>query len=58
MPQTEDRLQLQIRRMPIAVIVWDINFQAQEWNPTAERIFGFSAQEALSKNAYDLIMPK
>jgi len=56
--QREEQLQLQIRRMPIAVIVWDINFRAQEWNPTAERIFGFSAQEALSKSAYELIMPK
>jgi len=54
----EEELRARIKRLPVAVIVWDMDFRAQEWNPTAERIFGFSAKEALSKNAYDLIMPK
>ena len=54
----EEELQARLKRLPVAVIVWDMDFRAQEWNPTAERIFGFSAKEALSKNAYDLIMPK
>ena len=54
----EEELQARLKRLPVAVIVWDMDFRAQEWNPTAERIFGFSAKEALSRNAYDLIMPK
>ena len=51
-------LQLQIDRMPIGLMVWDTDFRVQSWNPAAERIFGFTAQEASGKHPYDLIVPK
>jgi len=54
----QEYLQLQIDRMPIGLIVWDTEFQVQSWNPAAEKIFGFTAQEALGKHPYDLIVPK
>jgi PAS domain S-box-containing protein len=56
--QLEEYLQLQVDRMPIGLIVWDTEFRVQSWNPAAERIFGFTAEEALGKHPYDIIVPK
>jgi PAS domain S-box-containing protein len=56
--ESEDRLQLLFRRMPIGLIVWSPDFKALSWNPAAERIFGYSAQEAIGKHPYDLIVSR
>jgi CheY-like chemotaxis protein len=42
--------------MPIGHIVWDLDFRVVTWNPAAERIFGFTAAEALGKIPYDFIV--
>jgi PAS domain S-box-containing protein len=54
----QEYLQLQIDRMPIGSIVWDSEFRVKTWNPSAERMFGFTQQEAFGKHPYDLIVPK
>lgn len=51
------RLELSIERMPLARIVWDEMLRAVEWNPSAERIFGYTAAEARGRSAFDLITP-
>ncbi|MBU2444329.1 MAG: PAS domain S-box protein [Bacteroidetes bacterium] len=56
--QLQEYLQLQIERMPIGLIVWDTEFRVRSWNPATENIFGFTAQEALGKHPYDVIVPK
>ncbi|MBE9512805.1 MAG: PAS domain S-box protein [Chloroflexi bacterium] len=56
--QLQKYLQLQVDRMPIGLIVWDTEFRVQSWNPAAERIFGFTAEEASRKHPHDLIVPK
>jgi len=56
--QLQKHLELQIERMPIGLVFWDLEFQVQSWNPAAENIFGFTAQEALGNHPYDLIVPK
>ncbi len=56
--QTKDLLELQVNRMPIGCIIWDKDFRAISWNPAAEAIFGFSAQEVLGKNVAETIVPK
>lgn len=53
----QEYLQMQIDRMPIGLIVWDEEFRVKDWNPAATQIFGFTAQEALGKYPYDLIVP-
>ncbi|MBN3926858.1 ATP-binding sensor histidine kinase, partial [Nostoc sp. NMS4] len=44
---SQQRLHLLVQQTPLAVIEWDTNFQVIDWNPAAERIFGYSKQEAL-----------
>jgi two-component system, cell cycle sensor histidine kinase and response regulator CckA len=41
------QLQLQIRRMPIAYILFDADFTIVDWNPAAEQIFGFRKEEVM-----------
>jgi len=40
------------------LFVWDTEFRVRSWNPAAEKIFGFTPQEALGKHPYDVIVPK
>jgi PAS domain S-box-containing protein len=54
--QLQERLQLQIERMPIGCILKDKNFQIIDWNPAAEKIFGYSKQEVLGKYPDELII--
>lgn len=56
--QLQEYLQLQINRMPIGLIVLDREFRVRTWNPAAEKIFGFTEQEAKGKHPYDFIVPK
>ncbi len=51
------RLTFHVNRMPLAYIVWDKEFRVVEWNPAAERIFGWRAEEALGKHPYGFIVP-
>ncbi|HUW37616.1 MAG TPA: EAL domain-containing protein [Rhodocyclaceae bacterium] len=52
------RLSFQFERLPLAYIVWDRAFRVTEWNPAAERVFGWPAAEAIGRHAYDLVVPE
>ncbi|MEG4810421.1 AAA family ATPase [Microcoleus sp. F8-D3] len=54
---SQQRLQLLIEQTPLAVIEWDINFLVTNWNPAAERIFGYTKQEALGRH-FTFIVPE
>jgi diguanylate cyclase (GGDEF)-like protein/PAS domain S-box-containing protein len=49
-------LKIQIESMPIAFIVLDTQFRVTAWNPAAQKTFGFTAEEALGKSPYELIV--
>ena len=49
------KLTLHIQKSPLAVIDWDKNFCVADWNPAAERIFGFTKTEAIGKHASFII---
>ncbi len=53
---SEQRLALHIEQTPLAYIEWTTNLEVQAWNPSAERIFGFSKEEALGRSAFSLIL--
>jgi PAS domain S-box-containing protein len=48
---------LVLDRMPIGHIVWDSDFRVVEWNPAAEKIFGWSRDEAKGKPVGSLMLP-
>ncbi|MDB9510500.1 EAL domain-containing protein [Kamptonema animale CS-326] len=54
--ELQERLQLQIERMPIGYIFTDPESRIQEWNPAAETIFGFSKEEVLGRH-YEIVVP-
>jgi PAS domain S-box-containing protein len=49
--QSGQRLRLHVQLTPLAVIEWDLNFCVTSWNPSAEKIFGYSAAEAMGRHA-------
>lgn len=55
--QVAEHLELQTQRMPIGLIIWDTEFKVHSWNPAAEKIFGFTANEALGCHPYEIIIP-
>jgi diguanylate cyclase (GGDEF)-like protein/PAS domain S-box-containing protein len=54
--ESEQRLSRHIENTPLGCISWDRNFQCTEWNKSAEKIFGYSAKEAIGCHASDLII--
>jgi PAS domain S-box-containing protein len=48
--QSQQRLNLLIEQSPLAIIEWNVKFEIQVWNPAAERIFGYLAQDVLGKH--------
>ena len=51
------RLATHIHYTPLGVIEWDLDFSVSSWNRSAERIFGYTEEEAIGRYAYDLIVP-
>jgi len=56
--QSEQRLSMLVQQIPLAVIEWDTNHHVASWNPAAERIFGYSAAEAIGKYSLELLVPE
>ncbi len=51
------QLQLQFDRMPIGYALLNEQFRITEWNPSCERIFGYSRAEVIGKLPYDFVIP-
>ncbi|MGE5057134.1 MAG: PAS domain-containing protein [Acidobacteriota bacterium] len=51
MRQSQQKLRIHFEHTPLAVVEWDLDFRVAAWNPSAERIFGYSRQEALGQHA-------
>jgi diguanylate cyclase (GGDEF)-like protein/PAS domain S-box-containing protein len=54
--ETNQKLALQFDQAPLGVIEWDMNFRVVQWNPAAEKIFGYSEEDALGQHA-NFIVP-
>ncbi|HTY37460.1 MAG TPA: PAS domain S-box protein [Bacteroidota bacterium] len=54
---SRQRIALHVEQTPLAVIEWDEQLNIRGWNPAAERMFGYSAQEAIGRQ-YDFIVPE
>lgn len=58
LPELTQRLSLLVQQTPLAVIEWTLNFEVADWNPAAEKIFGYSKREALGCHAVELMVPE
>lgn len=54
---SNQRLALLVQQTPLAVIEWTEDFKVATWNPAAEKIFGYSKNEALGCFGIELIVP-
>jgi PAS domain S-box-containing protein len=55
---SEQQLQAIIKNAPDAVIVMDANSRIVKWNPKAEQIFGWTADEVIGKPMHEFIIPE
>ena len=55
--RSEQRLALHVQQTPLAYIEWGPDRRVLRWNPAAERIFGYSAPEAVGRRFDELIVP-
>lgn len=53
--KSEQHLRLHIQQTPLAVIESDLEFKITEWNPSAEKMFGYARADALGREAADLV---
>ncbi len=49
---------LHLQNTPLAIIEFDIDLNITEWNKAAEKIFGYTRNEAINKNIIRLILPR
>lgn len=47
--QSQQKLRFHFENTPLAVVEWDLDFRVTAWNPSAERIFGYTRQEAIGQ---------
>jgi diguanylate cyclase (GGDEF)-like protein/PAS domain S-box-containing protein len=55
--ETNQKLALQFHQAPLGVVEWDKDFRVVQWNPAAEKIFGYIREEALGQHA-NFIIPE
>jgi two-component system cell cycle sensor histidine kinase/response regulator CckA len=51
MRQSQQKLRIHFEHTPLAVVEWDLEGRVTDWNPAAERMFGYSRQEAIGQHA-------
>jgi two-component system cell cycle sensor histidine kinase/response regulator CckA len=56
--QSQQKLRVHFEHTPLAVVEWDLEFRVAAWNPSAERIFGYSRDEAMGKHASFIVPPQ
>ncbi|MGA8645765.1 MAG: PAS domain S-box protein [Candidatus Sulfotelmatobacter sp.] len=55
--QSQQKLRIHFEHTPLAVVEWDTQLRITEWSPSAERVFGYSRQEAIGRGASFLVPP-
>ncbi len=54
--QSQQKLRMHFENTPLAVVEWDMDFRVAAWNPSAERLFGYTREEAMGRHS-DFIVP-
>src|SRR5208283_5003368 len=55
--QSQQKLRIHFEHTPLAVVEWDTQLRITEWSPSAERVFGYSREEVLGRDASFLVPP-
>jgi PAS domain S-box-containing protein len=55
---SQRKLRIHFDHTPLAVVEWDLDFRVTDWNPSAERIFGYTREEAIGQHANFIIPPE
>ena len=55
--ESEQRISHHVQHTPLAVIEWDTEFRVVQWNPAAEKIFGYPQEEAKGRHS-SFIVPE
>jgi len=55
--KSQQKQKLHTEKTPLGVIEWDTDFKVTDWNASAEKIFGYTKEEALGQHAKNLIIP-
>ena len=55
--KSNQQIKHQFNNTPLASIIWDLDFNILEWNNSAERIFGYKAEEVIGNPNKDLLTP-
>ena len=58
MRRSQQKLRIHFEHTPLAVVEWDLDFRVADWNPSAERIFGYSREEALGQHGSFIVHPQ
>lgn len=53
----ERRYRALVEQVPVAVIEWSVDLHVTEWNAAAERIFGYTREQALGQHARFILPP-
>ena len=51
--EAHQRLAFHVENSPLAVIEWDSDFRVSRWSASAERLYGWTAEEVLGKHVSD-----
>lgn len=54
---SEKQLRTIVDESPMGIILWDADFRVIQWNPAAEKIFGYTSEEAMGLYA-DQLLPE
>ncbi|MEA3187466.1 MAG: two-component system, cell cycle sensor histidine kinase and response regulator CckA, partial [Chthoniobacter sp.] len=56
--EADRKLSLHVQQTPLGIIECDREGNITEWNAAAEKMFGWKKEEAISKNAIELLVPE
>jgi PAS domain S-box-containing protein len=57
--EAHQRLTFHVENTPLAVVEWDRDFRVSRWAPSAEKLFGWKAEEVMGKRIaeWDFVFP-
>lgn len=55
---SQQKLAIHLHQTPLGAIEWNLDFEVEDWNLSAERIFGYNRLEAVGQHGVDLIVPE